>query len=289
MHQYPHKPLRQPFPANPDSIDAMDGTSGHKIDKLKGTANWSKFEYEMKAVWVIDGVWDVVQGRKTRPVEPKKPEKTTINTADPTGSTYNVRLNEWEKLQEDWVDNTEKWETKNDKAMARLVFCTDDGPRQHIKTLLTCHEQWTMLKKIYGVSDLVTRDLALSKIARMESASYKGIQEYSKAIKKQNTILNNMGCGLPAWILSAFFRMGLEEGLKPYTFQLIQAAKAAGKELEIDDIVKLSEESAKVLAAKFGKQDKANQDKKKKKKSEKSDKKCTHARSKDTLKIDVSI
>ena len=92
-----------------------------------------------------------------------------------------------------------------------------------------------------------------------------------------------MGFGLPTWILVSFFRMGLEEGLEPYTFQLIQAAKQAGKELEIDEIasaltendnrVKLSEESAKVLAAKCGKQDK---DKKKNKKEKKSDKKCPH-------------
>ena len=77
--------------------------------------------------------------------------------------------------------------------------------------------------------------------------------------------------------------MGLEAGLEPYTFQLIQAAKYAGKELEIDEIasaltkhdnrVKLFEESAKVLAIKFGKQDK---DKNKNKKDKKSDKKCSH-------------
>ena len=250
----------------------MEASTGHKIDKLKGTANWSKFEYEMKAVWIMDGVWDVVQGRKTRPIEPKQPEKKTNDEE----ATFLASKKEWEELHNIWIDNTDKWDTKNEKAMARLVFYTDDEPRQHIKTLTTGHDQWTMLKKIYGVSDLATRDLALSKIARIESSSYKGIQEYSEAIKKQATILNDMGHGLPAWILTSFFRMGLEAGLEPYTFQLIQAAKTAGKELEIDDIasalaehdnrVKLSEDSAKVLAAKFGKQDKAAQDKKKKKK-----------------------
>ena len=100
--------------------------------------------------------------------------------------------------------------------------------------------------------------------------------------------------GLPAWVLTSFFRMGLEEGLEPYTFQLIQAAKASGKELEIDDIAsalsehdnrhKLSEEKAKVLAAKFGKQDKADQDKEKKK-SEKFNKlTCSHCDCKGHLK-----
>ena len=268
----------------------------YKIDKLKGTANWSRFEYEMKAVWVIDGVWDVVHGRKARPIH-TKPEKST-NAAEPAATaTYNAEMDEWTKGEEDREDATDKWDMKNEKAMARLVFYTEEGPRQHIKNLTTCSEQWKMLKKIYGVSDLATRSLALSKIARMESASYKGIQEYSEAIKKQHTILTNMGCGLPAWVLSTFFQLGLEDGLEPYTFQLIQAAKASGKELEIDDIasalsehdnrLKLSEDTAKVLAAKFGKQDKANQDKKKKKseKAEKAEKlTCSHCDMKGHLK-----
>ena len=149
-----------------------------------------------------------------------------------------------------------------------------------------------MLKKIYGASDLATRDMALSKIARIESSSYKGIQEYSEATKKQNTILNQMGCGLPAWILSSFFRMGLESGLEPCTFQLIQSTKASGKELEIDEIasalaehdnrVKLTEDSAKVLAARFGQQEKAKQEKAAKDKKNKKDKdlKCHHCNGK---------
>ena len=45
-----------------------------------------------------------------------------------------------------------------------------------------------------------------------------------------------MGVGLPTWQLSLFFRMGLEEGLEPYTFQLIQASKVSRKELDIDDM-----------------------------------------------------
>ena len=57
--------------------------------------------------------------------------------------------------------------------------------------------------------------------------------------------------------------MGLEEGLEPYIFQLIQAAKASGQELDIDDMatalseydrrVKLQEETSKAMAARFGK------------------------------------
>lgn len=57
--------------------------------------------------------------------------------------------------------------------------------------------------------------------------------------------------------------MGLEEAVEPHTFQSIQSAKPAGKGFEIegiaralsedDDRIKFPKESAKVLAANFGK------------------------------------
>ena len=66
-----------------------------------------------------------------------------------------------------------------------LSSIPDDGPRQHIKIAAIRYEQWNMLKKTYGISDLATRKLALSKIARIES-SFKRMQQYSEAIMLQN-------------------------------------------------------------------------------------------------------
>ena len=265
-------------------------SSTYKIKKLKGAKNWLRFEYEMQAIFEMDDTWDVVSGEEPRPTEPPRPTQgPSVTASDGTVipgvvatstdlAVYQNRLTQWDK-------EDKGWKKKNRKGIARLVFYTEEGPREHIKGLDTIYAQWEMLKKQYGVSDLSTRDAALYAIARIQSSSYKSIQEYTKAIKKQQTILVNMGVGLPAWMLSSFFRGGLEAGLEPYMFQLIQAAKASGQELEIDDIssalsehdrrIKTQEDTSKAMAARFGKQDKQDKPQFKKKKDSAKDTKTT--------------
>ena len=248
----------------------MESTT-YKIDKLKGAKNWRRFEYEMQAIFEIDDTWEVVSGEELLPDIPPQPMNQAAYTAAdgstvPAVAATQSQLDDYQRRLMQWDKDTKAWKKKNRKGIARLVFYTEEGPREHIKGLDTIYAQWEKLKKQYGASDLSTRDAALSAIARIESSSYKSIQEYTEAIKKQQTILTNMGVGLPAWQLSSFFRMGLEEGLEPYVFQLIQAAKASGQELNIDDMatalsehdrrVKLQEETSKAMAARFGKQDK---------------------------------
>ncbi len=191
------------------------------IEKLKGKANWHGFELEMKAVWTMDGVWGVVSGRDRQPIEPQKPASVPSVNEDgmviQAGQTVTPdELQAWEQRHKEWIANAEKWTKKNRKAKARLVLCTDDGPRQHIKRLGTCYEQWQTLRRIYGMSDLEIRDSAFLKIVRIKSASYGSIQAYTEAIQVQNAILKDIGFGLPNWHLSVFFRMGLEDGLGRY-------------------------------------------------------------------------
>ena len=74
----------------------MESSIGQRIEKLEGTTNWANFEYKMKAVWVMDAVWDVVLGRNARPVQEEEPKKATDGT-DSTGSNYAAEKKELEK------------------------------------------------------------------------------------------------------------------------------------------------------------------------------------------------
>ncbi len=47
----------------------------------------------------------------------------------------------------------------------------------------------------------------------------------------------DMGNPIPSWLLSAFFRLGLNPDLEPYTFQTVNTAQTQKWELEIDEMI----------------------------------------------------
>ena len=119
----------------------MEGTQNVKIEKLKGMVNWIHFELEMKAVWVINGNWDVVVRRNKRPTAPPIPTKSTIGTHAEREQADDESIKRWKIDIKGWEGKDLAWETKNKKAIARLIFHTDDGPRQYIKSLATYFDQ----------------------------------------------------------------------------------------------------------------------------------------------------
>ena len=71
-----------------------------------------------------------------------------------------------------------------------------------------------------------------------------------------------MGNPVPSWLLSSFFRLGLNPDLEPYTFQMVNTARTQKRELEIDEMIialvdhdrrQQFSEDVKALAAKRGK------------------------------------
>ena len=56
----------------------------YEIERLQGKANWYDFEYGIKAVWMIDGVWGVVCGGDPQPIEPQKPASVSSGIEDST-------------------------------------------------------------------------------------------------------------------------------------------------------------------------------------------------------------
>ena len=59
------------------------------------------------------------------------------------------------------------------------------------------------------------------------------ITEYGEVIKKEAAKCAEMGNPVPSWLLSSFFRLGLNPDLEPYTLQMVNTARTQKRELEI--------------------------------------------------------
>jgi hypothetical protein len=234
----------------------------HRV-QLKGIKNWPKFEFQMKSVFQVLRVWDVVSGTRPKPTLPTLPESTTTGKEGPGTETAAPKYTP--EQSKEYKTDLADWEDKNTCGLAHLVLHCEDEPREHLKGIELASEGWTLLKKIYGISQLTTVDAATARIASLKSTSYNSIQGYAAAFKKQQTILTEIGTPMPPTILSAFFRNGLDESLAPYVFSMIQGNKGSGDLLDIDTMVSSlaarevrnhDDENNKALAARFGKQDK---------------------------------
>ncbi len=240
----------------------MEGGKNYRIAKLKGAENYDTWQLEAGSLLKSDGLWLITSGRELPPNEPKEP-KQSLDAAGSSATASRTIEKEWESYNEKVkVFDKEyiKWEHGNNRATALIVLTSEKGPRVHIRSLESASEMWINLKKQYGTSDLSTRNLALQRICKFSQSDYKNITEYAEELKKSATKCADMGNTIPPWMLSCFFLMGLDEGLEPYTFGLIQAAKNSNKELDIDDMVVAladhdkrhnSEETVKGLSAKF--------------------------------------
>ena len=176
-----------------------------KIAKLQGEKTMQRWKEDMKSIFITEDMWEVVIGEDLKP--------------DPS-STKDLKA----------------WERTNNCAIALLILSIEDGPRAHVLRMDYIHDVWNKLIKMYGTSDLATRDQAIYQISRIDSEDFRSLSEYAEYIKKHAKTLDDMGFGLPQWLLSTFFRLGLKEGLEPYAFQMIQTARNNKMELNIDDL-----------------------------------------------------
>jgi hypothetical protein len=170
----------------------------------------------MKAMFIVNDCWEVVSGRQLEPTLPTAPiptlstetrttecQSTEKETPPPTSLT----AAEIAQHQED----LEAWREKNTMARACLILYTEDSPRQHIVDLKTVHEQWVLLKRLYAPTDIQIQDAACFALSHIRSSSYESIQEYTEAIMKHQNDLKTTGAALPDRLLSAFYRLGLED------------------------------------------------------------------------------
>ncbi len=256
------------YDTSPLSNDKMS-ESKYKIQKLKGAKNIMRWKEDIKAIFVMKDMWEVVIGEELEPISPTLP--STIATSSTATVGKSPEQHEYEVEKKEWEKERKTWRKTNNKAKALLILLVEDGPRAHIIKEDQVFAAWAELIKMYRTADLATRDQALYEISRIDSDDFRSISEYSEHIKKHAKTLVDMDVGLPTWMLSTFFRLGLKEDLEPYVFNMIQQARNNKVELEIDDLtialvehdkrVSQSEDSSKAMAAKFGKQNKPTKNK----------------------------
>ena len=251
------------------------GGQNYKIAPLKGSANYDRWSEDIWGILALDHCWLVTIGNQTAPKPPQALPKerpasvsgdivlaeAVINT-ESAKDVYEAKM---EKYEEKLLECDDKYS----RACANIRLSCEDGPRVHIKGIKSPHEIWSILKNQYESSDLATWDNAVSQMIHQTQSNFSTIAEYGEVIKKGAAKCAEMGNPVPSWLLSFFFRLGLNPDLEPYTFQMVNTAQTQKRELEIDEMIialvdhnrrQQFSEDIKALAAKKGK-GKSNTDK----------------------------
>ncbi len=126
---------------------------------------------------------------------------------------------------------------KYSRAYATIRLNCEDGPRVHIKCVEDPNEMWSTLKRQYEASDLATRDNAVSQMICHTQSDFKTIAEYGESIKQGEAKCAEIGNPVASWLQSSFFQLDLNSDLEPYTFQMVNTARAQKRELEIDEMI----------------------------------------------------
>ena len=194
-------------------MDNMD--SSFKFPKLKGNENYDSWKVDISNALKIKGLWWVTSGKV------KKPEISENELNAEAEKAYKEELL--------------SWKDKNDRACALISITMERGPRAHIRKVKIATEIWSKLKDQYE-SDVMTLYLALKELTQSKQSDFKSIQEYADALKRVSIKCSNTGKEIPDWMLGYLFLLGLNEGLEPYVFYLIQTAKTNKASLNIDDM-----------------------------------------------------
>ena len=183
-----------------------------RIPKLRGIANYARWRIDARALFIREDSWYVVCGDQPEPqASPDKP--STEHQAE-----------------------LEKWRRRNDTGWSTMMLILGDGPRARVGTSTIVADIWKKLEELYSADDLSTRNNAFYQLSHLDASKYKNLYEYTSELRKHATKLENMGKPMHSWQLVTCYLQGLPQDLSPYTFNLIQAAKAQKRELDIDEM-----------------------------------------------------
>lgn len=188
----------------------------YEFPKLKGIENYEKWSDDMTIVLKMNGLWWVTSGKLEKPVIP--PSNAT--TAD----------------EEGYARELLEWEDKNMRACGMIKLSTERGPRIDIRDIEIATQIWSILKDRYEPSKFTTLYLAWRRLTQSRQSDFKSVQDYADSLKLAASRCSKVGEEVPDWLLSHLFLLGLNEGLEPYVFSLIQTAKINKAELAIDEM-----------------------------------------------------
>ena len=219
------------------------GGQNYKIAPLKRSANYDRWLEDIRRILALDHCWLVTIEKEITPkILQALPEEKPVSTGDDgtsvkavvnTESAKDVYEAKMEKYKKKFLDCDNKYF----RACATIRLNYEDGSYVHIKGVESLHEIWSILKNQYKSSNLATWDNAVSQRMHQTQSDFNTIAKYGEVIKKGAAKCAEMGNPVPSWLLSSFFRLGLNPDLEPYTFQMVNTAQMQKRELEIDEMI----------------------------------------------------
>lgn len=206
-----------------------------RIQKLKGTENWTMWYEDIKCFLIIKDLWDYACGVELEPVIPIPPSLTAGSSSRPT-----IEAAAQEKYDENVVvyqADTKVWLRSHQKTMAYMKLACESGPRAHLIDVTNAHTAIGILRNLYEKRNLFAIDISYREITRSNLENFVSIEAYAHHLKAHREIIIQAGKNLKDWQMSSAFRMGLPARLHPYVFQLLHTAQSAGKVLTMDEMV----------------------------------------------------
>ena len=161
---------------------AMGETTGTtiRIQKLKGTQNWTSWYSDIESILVkaktwkyACGPWKYACGRVKKPTQPVKPTGTLDAKAH---EAYDEKL---EKYEED----LEKYVEGHEEAMAEIRLTSEEGPRVHLVNVKNAHDALEIYKKLYGGGDLAAIEVSWREITRANFEDHPSVEAYGQHLK----------------------------------------------------------------------------------------------------------
>ena len=188
----------------PRTVYATVNIRAPEIQKLRGPQNYGTWSLEARAIFIREGLWEIVSGEES---EPKKPvlvddRDLSVEEKEDAQKHYGEELELYEEAHAEWV-------CKNRKAWWKIIDIAGNGPRGCVQSTRNAHDLWAKFRRLYLDDDLATRDRVFMSLARIDYSQFSDLHAYKTEFRKHKAKLREMGLEIPDWMLSTFYRAGL--------------------------------------------------------------------------------
>ena len=141
------------------------------VTKLEGPQNYQVWATGLKGVALLNRVWKVMNRTVPQPTLP-------ANASYTQQKTYTVRLEDWEKAEE--------------IAQSYILQTVKQGSASHLTDFMNALKMFETLRSMYKMKGYTECHLHWKTINCSDLSKYKNISEYTEAMKKARTMIENM-------------------------------------------------------------------------------------------------
>ena len=172
------------------------------VMKLKGSQNYQIWATGLKGVTLSNRVWKVMNRTVPQLI-------LSANASDTQQETYTARLEDWEETEE--------------MAQGYILQTIKQGSASHLTDSMNALRMFKTLKNMYKTKRYTEQHLHWKTINCSDLSKYKNVSEYTEAMKKVRTMIENMRHQVLDWQMISSFLHGLSESYTTFVTTILTA------------------------------------------------------------------